>query len=123
MERRGSGFKKIINAYETQQNYRKELAPVFKAFNNDFILTLYNLNYDLDINSDGTVNGTVKLSENEIKVYELIKKDNNMNIEQIVLASKLSRRTVIRLLNKLKENNIIKRVGSDKTGYWEIVDK
>ena len=48
MERRGSGFKKIINAYETQQNYRKELAPVFKAFNNDFILTLYNMNYGVD---------------------------------------------------------------------------
>ena len=72
MERRGSGFKKIINAYETKHNYRKELSPVFKAFNNDFILVLYNLNYGLDVNSDGTVNGTVsgivKLSENEIKV-------------------------------------------------------
>ena len=48
MERRGSGFKKIINAYETQYNYKKELAQVFKAFNNDFILTLFNLNYGVN---------------------------------------------------------------------------
>ena len=61
-ERRDSGFKKIINAYETQHNYKKELAPVFKAFNNDFILTLYNLNYNLDSPQDGTVNDTVNLS-------------------------------------------------------------
>lgn len=69
---------------------------------------------------NGTVNGTVKLSENEIKVYELLKKDNNIKIEQIVATSKISRRTVIRVLNNLKNQNIIKRVGSDKTGHWEI---
>ena len=44
---------------------------------------------------NGTVNDTVKLSKNEIKVYELLKKDNNVNIEQIVATSKISRRTVI----------------------------
>lgn len=48
MERRGSGFKKIINAYEIQYNYKRELAPVFKAFYNDFILTLFNLNYGVE---------------------------------------------------------------------------
>lgn len=69
---------------------------------------------------NGTVNGTIKLSKNEIKVYELLKKDNNINIEQIVATSKISRRTVIRVLNNLKDHNIIKRVGSDKTGHWEI---
>ena len=69
---------------------------------------------------NGTVNGTAKLSENEIKVYELLKKDNNIKIEQIVAISKISRRTVIRVLNNLKNQNIIKRVGSDKTGHWEI---
>lgn len=69
---------------------------------------------------NGTVNGTVKLSKNEIKAYELLKKDNNINIEQIVATSKISRRTIIRVLNNLKDYNIIKRVGSDKTGHWEI---
>ena len=66
------------------------------------------------------VNGTVKILENEIKVYELLKKDNSINIEQIVATSKISRRTVIRILSNLKNHNIIKRVGSDKTGHWEI---
>ena len=32
-----------------------------------------------------------------------------------------SRRTVSRVITELKDNSIIIRVGSDKTGYWEIV--
>lgn len=79
MERRGSGFKKIINAYEIQQNYKSALKPIFSSCNNDFILTLYNLNYSANIYQDGAVNGTVngtvndtvKLSKNETKVLNL----------------------------------------------------
>ena len=39
------------------------------------------------------------------------------------MASKLNKttRSVERTLKKLKEDNKIKRVGSDKTGTWEIV--
>lgn len=39
------------------------------------------------------------------------------------LASQLEKnpRTIERIIEKLKQNNKIKRVGSDKTGTWEIV--
>jgi len=33
----------------------------------------------------------------------------------------VKRLTIIRDLKKLKELNIVKRVGSDKTGYWEVI--
>ena len=65
----------------------------------------------------------INLSENEIKICELLKENNNITIEQIVSVSKISRRTVMRILDNLKNNNVIKRVGSDKTGHWEIIDK
>ncbi len=45
MERRGSGFKKIIEDYEVQHNYNDDLAPVFKSQYDAFFLTLKNLNY------------------------------------------------------------------------------
>lgn len=99
----------------------KVIELIFNSFNNDFILTLFNLNYSDNDCQGGIVNGTVKLSENEIKVYELIKENNNINIDQFVLNTGISRRTVIRILNNLKDFNIIKRVGSDKTGHWGIV--
>ncbi len=33
-----------------------------------------------------------------------------------------SRSTVAREVKKLKENGVISRVGSDKSGYWQIIE-
>jgi predicted HTH transcriptional regulator len=45
MERRGSGFKKILDSYKFQEHYNEKLKPEFYAKYNSFILILYNLNY------------------------------------------------------------------------------
>lgn len=45
MERRGSVFKKILADYEGQVEFDESKMPIFDADNDDFILTLYNLNY------------------------------------------------------------------------------
>ncbi len=48
MERQGSGFKKITDAYHAAHNFRTELEPVFYSDVTSFQVTLYNLNYDTD---------------------------------------------------------------------------
>ena len=127
MERRGSGFKKIINAYETQQNYRKELAPVFKAFNNDFILTLYNLNYVVDAPRESEPQRnhketTKKPQRNpkEIAIINIIK--NNSSVTALDIANQLNYKkdSVQHYINKLKAEGIIVHKGSTKAGYWEV---
>ena len=45
MDRRGSGFKKILGDYEFQEGYREELKPKFYSNNGAFVLTLKNMNY------------------------------------------------------------------------------
>lgn len=40
MERRGSGFKKIMMDYQGQPNYNEALKPLFEADSEDFLLTL-----------------------------------------------------------------------------------
>lgn len=45
MERQGSGFKKITEAYRAAYNYRDELKPKFYSDIGSFQVTLYNLNY------------------------------------------------------------------------------
>ena len=47
MERQGSGFKKITEAYSSAHNYRAELAPKFYSDSASFQVTLYNLNYGI----------------------------------------------------------------------------
>ncbi|SFD04558.1 ATP-binding protein [Butyrivibrio sp. YAB3001] len=39
MERRGSGFKKILDAYEAEERYKEELKPVFYTDGYNFFLT------------------------------------------------------------------------------------
>lgn len=49
MERQGSGFKKIADAYYSAHNFRKELEPRFYSDFSSFHVTLYNLNYNVPI--------------------------------------------------------------------------
>ena len=46
MERRGSGFKKILSDYEKQENYSEKIRPIFDGEYDDFTLTLFNVNYN-----------------------------------------------------------------------------
>ena len=49
MERQGSGFKKITDAYYSAHNFRKELEPKFYSDFSSFRVTLYNLNYNVPV--------------------------------------------------------------------------
>ena len=53
-------------------------------------------------------------------VYELLKDDPTQTRE--MLATKLNRtvRTIQRALDKLTGEKRIRRMGSNKTGYWEV---
>lgn len=38
MDRRGSGFKKILDSYEFQEHYTEEMKPEFRSSNSEFWL-------------------------------------------------------------------------------------
>jgi predicted HTH transcriptional regulator len=43
-----------------------------------------------------------------------------ISIDQLAEKLNVTRRTIIRDIEKLKKAGVIKRVGPDKGGYWEI---
>ena len=112
MERRGSGFKKIINAYETQQNYKNALKPIFNSFNNDFILTLFNLNYSANVPQ------AVPQDDLDIKILDLIKNNNKISTQEIGNRLGVSDKTIKR---HIKNIDNLKYVGSGYSGHWEII--
>lgn len=65
-------------------------------------------------------NSEFNLNEIQNKIIELIV--NNKNITQNEIASILGKnvRTIKRSFKVLIDNNIIERIGSDKTGYWVV---
>ena len=67
--------------------------------------------------ANDTVNDTVKT------VLALIEQNPSITYEEMTEKTGKSRRTVSRMITELKEKNIIARVGSDKNGYWEIVNR
>ncbi|OXZ29634.1 helix-turn-helix domain-containing protein [Finegoldia magna] len=53
MERRGSGLRKIIEAYEAEENFTNKMMPEFVSTETKFIIILKNLNYS--VQKDGQV--------------------------------------------------------------------
>ena len=61
------------------------------------------------------------LSENEIKVLGLIRSDRHMSAKRLAEEIGASQRQVERILARLKDRSIIRRVGANRNGYWEVI--
>lgn len=61
------------------------------------------------------------LSENEIKVLGLIRSDRHMSAKRLAEEIGASQRQVERILAGLKDRSIIRRVGANRNGYWEVI--
>lgn len=57
------------------------------------------------------------------KILSLIKDKPNITIKELQEITGLTSRGVEWNLAKLKQERKIKRIGPDKGGYWEIVEK
>ena len=68
-----------------------------------------------------TVNETVNETVNPIIKY--LKENPEISYEQLAEKMGKSRVTISRKISELKKAGIIKRIGADKNGYWQIVDK
>ena len=63
----------------------------------------------------------VKLGVNEAKIIGLIMGNKFATIVQIAEELGISTTAVENNISKLRENGILKREGSDKTGHWEVL--
>ena len=62
------------------------------------------------------------MNDTQNKIYELIANNKYITQKEIVELLGISIRTVKRNFKELIDNNIIERVGSNKKGYWEILN-
>ena len=90
-------------------------------------LDLLRLMTDESDTVNDTVNDTVKrtdtsqLSKTEQAVLDAITTHPDYSYEQLAATCGVSRPTIARTVKTLQVYNRIRRVGSDKTGHWEIV--
>ncbi len=121
MERRGSGFKKILDAYEVEERYTNALRPEFYTDGYNFFLTLWNLNYPYD-KAQNKAQNKAQSAEMPDKDYIILLLKANPSITQTELAEVMnkSRRFVQMQMKELTEAGVIERLGSKKQGTWIV---
>lgn len=115
MERKGSGFGKIIKGYEFQINYDESKKPLFRSDRYQFTVVMPNLNY----NDPQDVPQDVPQDSLDIQILELIRGDSNLSTEKIAGFLGVTSKTIKR---HLKEMDNVKYIGSGYSGHWEIMD-
>ena len=77
-----------------------------------------------DNGTDGTDNGTDGTNEmsREDAIVNLMRKNKRISIKEISAQLNIPRRTLFRIIDALKTSNRIKRIGSEKSGTWEVIE-
>ncbi len=52
---------------------------------------------------------------------ELIRSNAALNVQEMADALQVSKRTLERLMAQLKQQGVIRRVGSARSGFWQVV--
>ena len=135
MERRGSGLRKIIEAYEACENYKENFKPEFKSTESSFTTILKNLNYDTqnvtqnDGQSEGQNEGEnegqndgkkLKPKDRRNKIVKLMKENSNITTIELSHILLVSVSTIERDLKILTDEKTIEYIGSARNGYWKV---
>ena len=105
MEKAGTGIRRV------KETCAKNGNKVSFDFSDAFWVEIESNNIDV----------TENVTEKRIKeILTLLNNNAKITTTEISIKLNVTRRTIARDIEKLKNKNIIKRIGSDKTGYWEI---
>ncbi len=139
MERRGSGVKKIIDAYKQYQHLIKCHVPEFQSNASEFHVVLWNLNYGDDGISGkeftkeviGTekefLKGNNKFRKEFLKaqrvIYKMISANPRITIAEMSVTIGVSDRQVRKYIKRMTDMKSIVREGGRKMGEWKILDE
>jgi ATP-dependent DNA helicase RecG len=115
VEQLGSGIPRILQFYGREcfkfsDNFIRMSFPVEETTEN---VTEY-------VTENVTENVTEK---RRLQVVEFMHKNPSITTEQLAKMLKVSKRTIIRDIEKLKNNNQIEYIGPAKGGHWKIIKK
>ena len=113
MERKGSGFGKILNGYKAQINYTEDKRPTFRSDRYQFTVVMPNLNYGVPQG----VSQDVAQDDLDAKIIALIKRNNKISTEKLGMALGVSYKTIRR---HIKAMGNVRYIGRGFSGHWDI---
>lgn len=131
VEQLGFGMNRILRYYDRNIfEIHDEMIKVVFRFVPDFEDDLQSKNEgsadlqsNLDSKSDSGLKSRERLSRAEIKIRiaEVLKKAPSCTYETLSKMFNISRASAANYLRSLSEAGVVRRVGSDKYGHWEVV--
>ena len=115
----------IVKKY--QQEYYKAIAQSdAKGDSTDFIVfmlkcILQTISEQRKVTDNVGINVGVNVGINEQRVLDALRADASLSAVKIGQLLGITTRQAERLLASLREKNLIRRVGANKNGYWEII--
>ena len=115
--------------YKGQVEFDETKIPVFEVDNDDFTLTLYNLNYGHDYvmnvndtqggTQDGTQDGTQGGTQDKLQkqIFDMIEENPQISTSEIATRLGVGVRTVKR---RIKQMTNMVYVANGYSGHWEI---
>lgn len=137
MEEKGSGFAKIINDYST---YSDLYAPTYSVTRNSFTIVLKNKKFKFSNVSTDSGDNSFRLellNENMFKsidqlfatndkysqIVRLISENPFISYDQMAAELNITRDGVKFYIKQMKESCLIRRVGTSKSGKFEVVNE
>ena len=131
MERRGSGFRKIMSAYKGHDGYTEGMNPIFSTPWDSFVLVLPKFNIDgvdgVYISSEdvtdhgGQTGGQTDVDTTMAEVLRLIKENPQITRKVLSQTIGVASSAIQKHINRLKAEGVIRRVGGDYGGHWEVM--
>ncbi len=115
-ENLSSGFPLILNAWNEKHWMEPELVEQPELM--QVKLTLYVKNSPVN----DPVNDPVKLTDRQRMILQMFHEDKNLSRERLCAKTGLSDATAKREIAYLKRLGVLKRMGSDKNGYWLVME-
>lgn len=66
--------------------------------------------------------GNKKLNNSQIKVLAEIRNNPNITMQQLMPLCELGKTSIDNSISTLKKLDYIERIGSNKTGYWKVLE-
>lgn len=131
----GSGIEKIEHNWLAYNNSTPTYQLDFDTTIIDFPFTLVDVetekdlekdvgkDLEKDVEKDVEKDISIHLNTSEAKILNIMKKNPNVTIAELADIIGINDRNIRKNIDKLKNKKLIRRMGPDKGGYWEILEK
>lgn len=118
-----NGSKRATIITDEDRTFFRITIPCHEAASN-IIADIANKDGALKASKRGALKTALKTApESALQIIQQIKRNPNVTLSDISKETGISRRWVAESIKRLKEQGIIRRTGSAKTGYWEILNE